>query len=188
MSQIVLDMACMLLPEPTNESNCSGYGLHALTWANQWVKLFEIWLACSYLSQPMSRNVLDMATVILPETTNESNGSEYGLRDITWANQWAKWLGPLVDYDTWLPVPPAHFFSPSDQNLGIKVSFRKSDSIFLYRKQGSFLTCSTGTTHLAMYALNYTKNRSLIPPNLWLSESTYTKENTYFWAIRYMYG
>jgi hypothetical protein len=48
MSQIVLDMACVLvpeptkepnrsgydpcvlLPEPTNEPNCSGYGLHAL--------------------------------------------------------------------------------------------------------------------------------------------------------------
>ncbi len=42
------------------------------------------------------------------------------------------------------------------------MSFRKTDSIFLYRKQGSFLTCSTGTTHLAMYALNYTKNSSLI--------------------------
>jgi hypothetical protein len=90
MSQIVLDMACVLLPEPTNESNCSGYGLHALTWVNQWAKLFGIWLACSYLIQPIIQIVRDMAGVILPEPTNEPNSSRYGLLVLTWANQVSK--------------------------------------------------------------------------------------------------
>jgi hypothetical protein len=86
----VLDMACVLLPEPTNESNCSGYGLHALTWVNQWAKLFGIWLACSYLIQPIIQIVRDMAGVILPEPTNEPNSSRYGLLVLTWANQVSK--------------------------------------------------------------------------------------------------
>jgi putative component of membrane protein insertase Oxa1/YidC/SpoIIIJ protein YidD len=93
MSQIVLDMACVLLPEPTNEPNCSGYGLRALNLANQWAKLFWLWLACSYLSQLISQIVLDMAGVTLPEPTNEPNCSGYGWRDLTWANQWAKVFG-----------------------------------------------------------------------------------------------
>ncbi len=90
MSQIVLDIACVLLPEPTNEPNCSGYGWRDLTWANQWAKLFWIWLACSYLRQPMSQIVRDMAGVILPEPTNEPNSSRYGLCVLTWANKVSK--------------------------------------------------------------------------------------------------
>jgi hypothetical protein len=65
MSQNVLDMAGVILPEPTNEP-----------------KLFWIWLACSYLSQPMSQNVLDMACMILPEPTNEPNGWDFWLTAI----------------------------------------------------------------------------------------------------------
>ncbi len=48
MSQTVLDMACMLLPEPTNESNC-----------------------------------LDMTFLLLPEPTNELDCSGYGWGDFT---------------------------------------------------------------------------------------------------------
>ncbi len=90
MSQIVPDMACVFLHEPTKYPNCSRKCLHDLSWAHQWAKLFMVWLAWSNLSQPMSQTVLDMACVLLPEPTNEPKCSGYGWRDLTWANQWAK--------------------------------------------------------------------------------------------------
>jgi hypothetical protein len=140
MSQIVRDMAGAILPEPTNEPNSSRYGLCVLTWANQVSKLFRIWLACSYLSQPTSRIVLDMACVILPEPTNEPNG-------------WDLWLTAIHDCQSLL----RNFFLSAYKILGIKMSFRKSVT---FLKRNKVLTCSTGTTHLAMYALNYIKNSS----------------------------
>jgi hypothetical protein len=129
--------------------------------------MFWIWLACSYLSQPMSQIVLDIAFMILPEPTNEPNG-------------WDFWLTAIHDCQSLL----RNFFLSAYKILGIKMSFRKSVT---FLKRNKVLTCSTGTTHLAMYALNYIKNSSLIviydSLNLHI-----TIENTYFLAIRYMYG